>query len=127
MDGVVLSIVLVLVFVLIGGYFAASELAVVSLRDSQVSRLAAQGRRGARVARLREDQSRLLAHRLPSCRPACRLVAHPGHRFATRTVDNPEAAQTCGFRLPDADTHPDTAVGGGGPPTRPGRRWQPTR
>ena len=61
MDGIALNIALVLVFVLIGGYFAASELALVSLRDSQVKRLAERGKRGVRVARLREDQSRFLA------------------------------------------------------------------
>ncbi|HEY2724104.1 MAG TPA: hemolysin family protein [Pseudonocardiaceae bacterium] len=52
---------LVLLFVLIGGYFAASEIALVSLRDNQVSRLAGQGRRGRAVARLRKDPSRFLS------------------------------------------------------------------
>jgi hypothetical protein len=32
---------------MIGGYFSAAELALVSLRDSQVNRLAGQSRRGA--------------------------------------------------------------------------------
>ncbi|MGQ0572688.1 MAG: hemolysin family protein [Pseudonocardia sp.] len=61
MDGVVFNLALVVAFVLIGGFFAASELAVVSLRDSQVERLAATGRRGARVAALRTDSTRFLA------------------------------------------------------------------
>lgn len=52
---------LVLLFVLIGGYFAASEIALVALRDNQVRRLAEQGRRGRAVARLREDASRFLS------------------------------------------------------------------
>ena len=56
-----ISALVVLVFVLIGGYFSASELALVSLRDSQVQRLAASGRRGARVAALRADSNRFLA------------------------------------------------------------------
>lgn len=34
-----LSVVLVLVFVLIGGVFAATEMALVSLRESQIRRL----------------------------------------------------------------------------------------
>ncbi|ANY09953.1 hemolysin family protein [Pseudonocardia sp. HH130630-07] len=59
--GIALSIGLVVLFVLVGGYFAASELALVSLRDSQVDRLAAQGRRGARVAALRRDTNRFLS------------------------------------------------------------------
>jgi len=49
------------VLVLIGGYFAASELALVSLRTSQVQLLATSGRRGARVAALRQDSNRFLA------------------------------------------------------------------
>jgi putative hemolysin len=58
---VLTSLALVLVFVLIGGYFSASELALVTLRDSQVERLAHTGRRGAKVARLRADSNRFLA------------------------------------------------------------------
>lgn len=61
MDGIVFNIALVVLFVLIGGYFSAPELALVSLRESQVSRMATQGRRGARVARLRQDSNRFLA------------------------------------------------------------------
>ncbi len=58
---IALSVGLVVLFVLIGGYFAASELALVSLRDSQVERLAAKGRRGRRVKALRGDTNRLLS------------------------------------------------------------------
>src|SRR5690348_6556447 len=58
---VLTSLALVLVFVLVGGYFSGSELALVTLRDSQVERLAHAGRRGAKVARLRADSNRLLA------------------------------------------------------------------
>ncbi|MDT7581663.1 MAG: magnesium and cobalt exporter, family [Pseudonocardiales bacterium] len=59
MNGVLTSLGLVLLFVLIGGYFSGSELAVLTLRDSQVDRLV--GRRGLRVRRLRADSSRFLA------------------------------------------------------------------
>ena len=52
---------LVLLFVLLGGYFAAAEIALVSLRDSQVRRLASQSGAGARVARLRADSNRFLS------------------------------------------------------------------
>jgi putative hemolysin len=58
-NGVLGSLALVLVFVLIGGYFSGSELALVTLRDSQVDRL--PGRRGDRVRKLRVDSSRFLA------------------------------------------------------------------
>ena len=56
-----INIALVLVFILIGGVFAATELALVSLREGQAKALAARGRRGERVARLVEDPNRFLA------------------------------------------------------------------
>lgn len=49
------NIVLVLVFILVGGVFAGSELALVSLRESQLSRLESNGGRGARVAAVAGD------------------------------------------------------------------------
>ena len=58
-NGVLLSLALVVLFVLIGGYFSGSELAVLTLRESQADRL--PGRRGGRVRRLRADSSRFLA------------------------------------------------------------------
>ncbi|MGD9528384.1 MAG: hemolysin family protein [Pseudonocardia sp.] len=61
MDGVLLNLGLVLLFVLIGGFFSASELAVVSLREAQAERLATTGRRGERVAALRRDSTTFLA------------------------------------------------------------------
>jgi putative hemolysin len=56
-----LDIVLVFVFILIGGVFAATELALVSLREGQARALAGKGRRGQRVARLVADPNRFLA------------------------------------------------------------------
>ncbi|MEU9890470.1 hemolysin family protein [Sphaerisporangium sp. NPDC051011] len=61
MHNVAANIVLVLVFVLIGGFFAAAEMAMVSLRESQVRRLADEGRRGSRVAKLARDPNRFLS------------------------------------------------------------------
>ena len=52
---------LVLVFVLIGGVFAGTEFALVSLRESQLARLEKQGPRGARVAAVARDPNRFLA------------------------------------------------------------------
>jgi putative hemolysin len=56
-----LSIALVVLFVLVGGLFAGTELALVSLRQSQLGRLEQQGRRGARVAAVARDPNRFLA------------------------------------------------------------------
>jgi putative hemolysin len=54
------NVLLVLLFILIGGLFAATEIALVSLRDSQLEQLAKRGRRGERVATLARDPNRFL-------------------------------------------------------------------
>src|SRR4051794_14750677 len=61
MNGTLANIGLVVVFVLIGSLFAAAEIALVSLRDSQVRALSSRGKRGEAVARLAEDPNRFLA------------------------------------------------------------------
>ncbi len=61
MSGTLANIGLVVVFVLIGGVFAAAEISLVSLRDSQVRSLSSRGRRGRIVAELNEDPNRFLA------------------------------------------------------------------
>src|SRR5437899_3265365 len=61
MSGTLANIGLVLLFILIGGLFAATELSLVSLRESQIKNLATKGRRGARVAELARNPNRFLA------------------------------------------------------------------
>ena len=56
-----LNFLLVLIFVLVGGVFAATELALVSLRESQVNQLEQRGRRGARTAAVAREPNRFLA------------------------------------------------------------------
>jgi putative hemolysin len=58
---VVLDIVIVLVIVSVGGFFAAAEMALVSLREGQVRSLAKRGRRGMKAARLVADPNRFLS------------------------------------------------------------------
>jgi putative hemolysin len=58
---VVLDIIIVLVIVSIGGFFAAAEMALVSLREGQVRAIARRGRRGAKAAALASDPNRFLA------------------------------------------------------------------
>src|SRR6266550_939376 len=55
------DILLVVLFSLIGGMFAAAEIALVSLRESQVKALSKQGRRGQKLAKLAADPNRFLA------------------------------------------------------------------
>ncbi len=62
MSEAITNVAVVLLFILIGGCFAAAELALVSLRESQVQRLATTaGKRGRRLADLHRDPNRFLA------------------------------------------------------------------
>jgi putative hemolysin len=56
-----LNIGLVIVFVLIGGVFAATEMALVTLRESQVNGLAQRGKRGEKVAALARNPNTFLS------------------------------------------------------------------
>ncbi len=55
-----MNILVVLVFVLIGGFFAAAEMALVTLREGQVQRLAEQRKSGRRLASLTSNPNRYL-------------------------------------------------------------------
>ena len=62
MSDFLLNLLVVLAFTLLGGFFAAAEIALVSLRESQVQRLAVErGRKGERLSRLVHDPNRFLA------------------------------------------------------------------
>ena len=56
-----LDIGIVLFFIILGGIFVAAEIALISLRDSQVRQLALKGKRGAKVAELAKNPNRFLA------------------------------------------------------------------
>ena len=61
MSRIVVNILIVLGLIMIEGLFVAAEIALVSLRESQVKAIAERGRRGAAVARLVADPNRFLA------------------------------------------------------------------
>ena len=61
MSGVGWDILLVLAVIFIGGFFAAAEMALVSLREGQVRALARRGKRGQRAAKLAQDPNRFLS------------------------------------------------------------------
>lgn len=61
MSQIWINIALVLFFILLGSFFAAAEIALVSLRESQVERLSQRGRRGRTLASLVRDPNRFLA------------------------------------------------------------------
>ncbi len=52
MSDVLTNVSLIAVFILIGGTFAAAEMALVSLRDSQVKAMSSRGKRGQAIERL---------------------------------------------------------------------------
>jgi putative hemolysin len=54
-------VALVLLFIAIGAFFAAAEIALVSLREGQVRTIAQRGSRGRRVAKLHEEPNQFLA------------------------------------------------------------------
>jgi len=61
MNGIWVNIIVVLVLILVAGLFVAAELALVTLRESQITRLSEQGRRGRRLALLTRNPNRFLA------------------------------------------------------------------
>lgn len=56
-----INLVLVVGFILVGGVFAGTEIALVSLREGQINALESRGVRGARVAGVARDPNRFLA------------------------------------------------------------------
>jgi putative hemolysin len=93
-NDVLTSLGLVLVFVLVGGYFSASELALVSLRDSQVDRL--PGKRGDRVRKLRGDSNRFLA----SVQVGVTLAGFFASAYGGSTLSEPFAEVLTGWGVP---------------------------
>jgi len=55
------DIAIVAALILTASLFVAAEIALISLRDSQIRQLASRGKRGARVAKLSENPNRFLA------------------------------------------------------------------
>ncbi len=61
MSKVVIEIIVVLIIACIGGFFSASEMALVSLREGQVRELSRRGKRGQRAAKLALDPNRFFS------------------------------------------------------------------
>ena len=58
---VLVNIALVLLFVLIGGVFAGTEMAIVNLRESQIDQLEESGPRGEKTATMVRDPNQFLS------------------------------------------------------------------
>jgi putative hemolysin len=55
------NIAIVFLLIMLGSIFVAAEIALISLRESQIKQIAQKGKRGARVAALAENPNRFLA------------------------------------------------------------------
>lgn len=60
-QGLILDIAVVLALILLAALFVAAEIALISLRESQVRQMATQGKRGLRVSHLAANPNRFLA------------------------------------------------------------------
>jgi putative hemolysin len=96
-SGTWVDALLVLVFVLLGGCFAAAEIALVSLRESQVRALREQGVRGERLARLVSDPNRFLA----AVQVGVTLAGFFSAAFGAATLAEPLAGQLTRWGVPD--------------------------
>jgi putative hemolysin len=96
MSGTLANIGLVIVFVLIGGVFAAAEISLVSLRDSQARALASRGKRGRIVAELNEDPNRFLA----AVQVGVTLAGFLSAAFGGATLSGDLAPVLAGWGLP---------------------------
>jgi putative hemolysin len=88
---------LVLAFVLLGGCFAAAEIALVSLRESQVKALQERGPRGERLARLVADPNRFLA----AVQVGVTLAGFFSAAFGAATLAEPLAGLLLRWGVPD--------------------------
>ena len=95
MSDVWLNIVMVVVFVLIGGFFSGTELALISLRESQVRALSEQGRRGAALHKLLADPNRFLA----TVQIGVTLATLSASAFGAETLNKPFTAALVGWGL----------------------------
>jgi putative hemolysin len=96
------NIVMVVVFVLIGGFFSGTELALISLRESQVRALSEQGRRGAALAKLLADPNRFLA----TVQIGVTLATLSASAFGAETLNKPFSKALEGWGISPAVAGP---------------------
>lgn len=61
MSALLINILFVFLFTLVGAFFAASELALVSLRDTQIESIAERSKAGKKIQALTQDSNRFLS------------------------------------------------------------------
>src|SRR3954452_3477286 len=88
-----LNIFMVVVFGMIGGFFSGTELALISLRESQVRALSEQGRRGTALHKLLADPNRFLA----TVQIGVTLATLSASAFGAETLNKPFTAVLVGW------------------------------
>ncbi|MDR1767303.1 MAG: hemolysin family protein [Propionibacteriaceae bacterium] len=106
MNEILGNIGLIALFVVIGGVFAAAEMALVSLRESQVKQLATRGKRGRVIASLTEDPNRFLS----AVQIGVTLSGFLSAAFGGATLEEPLARVLAGWGLHPAVASPVSLV-----------------
>ncbi len=82
------DIVLIIVFVLLNGFFAAAEIAVVTIRRTRIKQLIDEGKKNALILkRLREEPDRFLATIQIGVTLAVTLASAIGGAFAVKILN----------------------------------------
>ena len=102
MNETLANVGLVVVFVLVGGLFAAAEIALVSLRDTQARALASRGKRGHTVAELNQDPNRFLA----AVQVGVTLAGFLSAAFGGATLSDDLQPVLVGWGVPDGGAGP---------------------
>ncbi len=106
MSDVWLNIVMVVAFVLLGGAFAGAEIALVSLRESQVRALGERGSRGRTLSKLLAEPNRFLA----AVQVGVTLAGFFSAAFGASTLSGPLAEQLQALGLSQAVADPTSFV-----------------
>ena len=101
MSAVLVDAAVVLLMILVEAIFVASEIALISLRESQVAALATKGRRGAAVARLVADPNRYLA----TVQIGVTMTALLSSAFGAVTLSEHARGALVGIGTPDRVAH----------------------
>lgn len=102
MNSIVGDIALIALFIVIGGVFAAAEMALVSLRESQVKQLAARGKRGETVAQLTANPNRFLS----AVQIGVTLAGFLSAAYGGATLSEGLAVTLAGWGMPEPAARP---------------------
>lgn len=106
MNPIVSNILLIFLFIIVGGVFAAAEMALVSLRESQVKQLSTRGQRGRTVAALAANPNRFLS----AVQIGVTMSGFLSAAFGGATLEEPTSAVLIGWGLPESVAGPVSLV-----------------